>query len=87
MRRERLQIPMDSEEMKALRRYARRRKITVGAAVRIAIRESMRREPTSLTDVLAALDAASGGGEPTPEAIERINREIEDGYLRSSPAN
>jgi len=68
---------MDPEEMKALRRVARRRRITVGALVRIAIREAMRYEPPSLTQVLAALDARSADGLPPPVSIERMNEEIE----------
>lgn len=81
MSKHRLQVLMAAEEYRELRRFARRHKTTIGACVRRVIAEAIRREPArTVAHKLAVLERAMRHSGPTGD-IERMNSEIERGYL------
>lgn len=76
----RLQVLLDEEEMRAIGRLARARKLTVAEWVRGALRSAQREEPASAPERrLALIRAASRHRFPTTD-IEQMVAEIERGY-------
>lgn len=81
----RLQVIVDDEEMREIRRAARASRMTVSAWVREALREARRRIPTGdRRRKLAALRAGTAHAFPTCD-IEEMLREIERGYSSGAP--
>jgi len=78
----RLQVILDESEFRALRREARRRKMTVAAFVRHAIRAAQRQESPEEAKLrkLAAIERAATFSAPAPD-IDQMLREIEQGDL------
>jgi hypothetical protein len=71
---------MDEKEIKALRKAAEKRGITLSEWVRQALRDASRRYPDgNVSKKLAAIRAAVKHSFPAPE-IERMLDEIEVGY-------
>ncbi len=80
----RLQVLLDEEEWRALRRAARARRISVAEWVRQALRTVRRGEPTGDVDrKIEAVRRAAQHGFPTAE-IDQMLAEIERGYLGSA---
>lgn len=78
----RLQVLLDEQEFRELRRMASARRITVAALVRETLRAAQQREP--LGDAAAKLAAVRAGGRhafPTAATVDGMNAEIERGYL------
>lgn len=83
----RLQVLLDDEEMRDLRRIARRRRTTVAEWVRQALR--LARNEQSAADPsrkLAALREASRCEFPTGP-VETMLADIERGYARGDPSS
>lgn len=80
MSKVRLQVLMEPDEARELKRFAKRHKTTVGACVRRTIREMLLSEPKSPAQIRAALDKAMKHSFPAPD-IDQMNAEIEQGYL------
>ena len=78
----RLQVVLADEEMREIRRAARRRRMTLSEWVRQALRAARRQEPVRDREAkLAALRAAVRHEFPTAD-IDQMLAEIEEGYLR-----
>jgi hypothetical protein len=76
----RLQVLLDEEELKAIGRLARARKLTVAEWVRGALRAARREEPASSPErKLALVRAASRHRFPTAD-VDQMIAEIESGY-------
>jgi len=81
----RLQVLLDEEELKAIRKAARRDKTTVAEWVRQALRAARRQQPKSdVARKLAIVRAAYRHRFPAPP-IEQMLAEIEQGYLDDGP--
>ena len=79
--RHRLQVLLDEEEFSAIRRVARRHKVTVAEWVRQALRAARRDEPaTEARHKLSVVREAARGAYPTAD-IEQMLAETERGYL------
>lgn len=77
----RLQVILDDEEMREIRRIARRKHLTVAERVRQALRAARKREPRADSQAkLACLEVATRHAFPTAD-IPRMLREVESGYL------
>jgi len=80
----RLQVILDDAEMKEIRTVARRRRMTVAAWVRQALREARSEQPTAdPRRKLEALRVATRHAFPTAE-IEQMLEQIEQGYVDES---
>lgn len=78
----RLQVVMPDAEMDAIRRIARRRRLTVGEWVRRALRDAQSRQPASdAASKLKVIRHAVKYSFPTAD-IEQMLAEIERGYQR-----
>ncbi len=81
----RLQVIVDDAEYRDLQRVARRHKVTVSEWVRRAVRELAMREPAAGPDhKLAVVREAARGAYPAAD-IGVMLRDIEQGYLESTP--
>lgn len=81
----RLQVLVDEEELREIRKVAETRHMTVAEWVRNAMREERRREPgTSPERKLAVVRSAAKHSFPTGE-VEEMLAEIERGYLEGEP--
>jgi hypothetical protein len=77
----RLQVILDDREMKEIRTLARRKRMTVAAWVRGALRAAKTEEPAASPDrKLRALAAATAHSFPTAD-IDEMLAQIERGYL------
>jgi predicted ATPase len=82
----RLQVLLDEDELREVQRVARRQRVTVAEWVRQALREARRLGPTREAErKLEALRLATRHTFPTGD-IERVLREIEQGYGADAPA-
>jgi hypothetical protein len=80
----RLQVLLDEQEWREIRRAARGQRTTVAEWVRQALRAARRRQPSTTADrKLSALRAALRHHHPTAD-IDQMNAEIERGYLTSA---
>ena len=76
----RLQVVLEDSEYRELERWARRQRTTVSAAVRRALRELQRSEPTREPQrKLQVVREAARHAYPAP-SIEKMLAEIEQGY-------
>ena len=81
----RLQVLLDEREWREIRKTARTRRMTVAEWVRQALRGARREVSTGDVDAkLAAIRAAARHSFPTAD-IDRMNEEIERGYLTDEP--
>ncbi|MCZ7589179.1 MAG: hypothetical protein M5U27_10075 [Gaiella sp.] len=79
----RLQVILSDDELREVRRAARRKRVTVSEWVRRALRAAREAESGLDTgDKLAAVRAATAHSYPSGE-IEQILAEIERGYVES----
>jgi predicted component of type VI protein secretion system len=77
----RLQVLFEAPELKEIQRMARANRMTVAEWVRQALRVACRRESSGdVEKKVAAIRAAARCGFPTAD-IDRMNEEIERGYL------
>jgi hypothetical protein len=77
----RLQVLLEESELAAIRKSARRQKMTTAEWVRQALRAAQRREPrTDVARKLAVIRAAARHRFPAPD-IDQMLAEIEKGYL------
>jgi hypothetical protein len=77
----RLQVLLEESELAAIRKSARRQKMTTAEWVRQALRAAQRREPrTDVARKLAVIQAAARHRFPAPD-IDQVLAEIEKGYL------
>ena len=80
----RLQVLIDDPEWREIQKTARAHRMTVAEWVRQALRAARRKAPSADADRrIAAIRAAAQHGYPTGD-IDRMNEEIERGYLESS---
>ena len=80
----RLQVLIDDPEWREIQKTARAHRMTVAEWVRQALRAARREAPSADADRrIAAIRAAARHGYPTGD-IDRMNEEIERGYLGSS---
>ncbi|HEX9710290.1 MAG TPA: ribbon-helix-helix protein, CopG family [Candidatus Thermoplasmatota archaeon] len=80
----RLQVLLDEAEYRELQRAARSRGMTVSEWVRRSLREARRAEPGRDAGVkLEVVRAAAGHRFPTAD-IDRMLREIEQGYVEDA---
>ncbi len=80
----RLQVLIDDPEWREIQKTARAHRMTVAEWVRQALRAARREAPSADADRrIAAIRAAARHGYPTGD-IDRMNEEIERGYLDSS---
>lgn len=80
----RLQVLLEDEELAAIRRAARRRRVSVAEWVRGALRQARAADAgRSPADKLSSLHASTAHGFPTG-SIEQVLEEIGRGY-RSEP--
>jgi len=76
----RLQVILDDDEMKAIARLARKRKMTVSGWVREILREARSRHPRVAGEKkIQAVRAAAKHAFPTAD-MDRMLAEIESGY-------
>lgn len=77
----RLQVLLDEPEWREIRRTARASRLTVAEWVRQALRAARQRGPSTDADKrIAVIRAAARHAFPTAD-IDRMNEEIERGYL------
>jgi hypothetical protein len=77
----RLQVLVEEDELREIRKMARARHMTVAEWVRSAMREARRRQPGAPAErKLAAIRAAAKHRFPTAD-IDRMLAEIEHGYV------
>lgn len=82
----RLQVVLDEQELREIKRAARRRRLTTSEWVRQVLRAARRQEPVRDPEVKrAALRAALLYEFPTAD-IGQMNAEIEEGYLSDGTA-
>ena len=80
----RLQVLIDDPEWREIQKTARAHRMTVAEWVRQALRAARREAPSADADRrIAVIRAAARHGYPTGD-IDRMNEEIERGYLDSS---
>lgn len=79
----RLQVLLEEQELKEIQRAARAERMTVAEWVRQALRTARREVPSRDPErKLAAIRAAARHSFPAPD-IERMQEEIERGYLET----
>lgn len=78
----RLQVVLPDEEMKEIKKAAKRENLTVGEWVRRELREARVKRPTKSAEekIKAIREMAKLNLAPSPD-IEQMNREIVQGYL------
>jgi hypothetical protein len=78
----RLQVILEDEEMREIKRLAGLQKISVAEWVRKALRAARQKQPVRSTETkIQSVRAAARHSFPTAD-IEDILREIESGYLK-----
>lgn len=81
----RLQVVLDDQELDAIRRAARKQRMTTAEWVRQALRKAQRTQPRGdMKTKLAVVRAAAEHTFPTAD-IDQMLREIERGYLKDGP--
>lgn len=80
----RLQVLVEEDELREIKRVAAARRMTVAEWVRTAMRDARRRQPEAPPErKLAAVRAAARHRFPTGD-VDRMLAEIESGYLADS---
>ncbi|MGI8785485.1 MAG: antitoxin [Acidobacteriota bacterium] len=81
----RLQVLLNEAELKEIQRIARRHRMTTAEWVRQALRTARRVEPSQEPrKKLEVVRAAARNAFPAPD-VDKMLREIERGYLGSTP--
>jgi hypothetical protein len=82
----RLQVLMDDDELRSIQQLAKRERLTTAEWVRQRLREARQGARPDIERKLAIIRAASRYQAPAPD-IERMNAEIEQGYLEDRPTS